>query len=191
MIKALILDCFGVFFADPIFKYMRNPNTLPEDARALHTLDDQAAHGLLSKSNFIEKASVILGSSHKDIEQIFFQQMDRNDELLDMILKARDTYKFALLSNIGADMMDGFFTPNERQSIFDTVILSGEVKLAKPDPAIFELTLGELGVQPAEAVFIDDSENHIKGALALGIPSIQFESNLQLKTELAKIGVNI
>lgn len=94
-----------------------------------------------------------------------------------------------MLSNIGGDMMDGFFTPAERQQLFDDVILSGDVKMAKPDPEIFKLALSRLGAQPAETIFIDDSQNHIIGARQLGITSIQFSSNAQLKAELSTLGL--
>jgi 2-haloacid dehalogenase len=73
--------------------------------------------------------------------------------------------------------------------LFDVVILSGNVKLAKPDPKIFNLALGKLGVTTQQAVFIDDSANHVQGATKLGILSIQFQSNQQVKQELASFGV--
>lgn len=41
MIKALIFDCFGVFYTDPVFAYMRDPQTPLEKANALHALDEE------------------------------------------------------------------------------------------------------------------------------------------------------
>jgi hypothetical protein len=56
MVKALIFDCFGVFYTDPVFAYMRNPTTPPEKAEALHTLDKQAVVGALDKKDFVVQA---------------------------------------------------------------------------------------------------------------------------------------
>lgn len=169
---------------------MRDPQTPPEKAEMLHSLDKQAARGTLDKVGFIKQAAALLNRSAEEVDRQFFHSTNRNQVLMNFAQHARETYKTALLSNIGSDMMDGFFTPEERKTLFDVVILSGDVKLAKPDPEIFELTLQNLGVAPQEAIFIDDSENHIVGAQKLGIRSIQFSSNNQLKNELQAMGIN-
>jgi putative hydrolase of the HAD superfamily len=51
----------------------------------------------------------------------------------------------------------------------DEVILSFEVGLRKPDPAIYRETVERLGVEPAHAVFVDDQPEYCDGAAALGI----------------------
>src|SRR5258706_6510385 len=160
MIRALIFDCFGVFYPDPVFTYMRNPQTPPEKAEALHTLDEQAARGKLTKSGFIKQAASLLHKSSKDTEIQFFQRHDNNQKLIDCIINARSNYKTALLSNIGGDMTDGFFTPEEREQLFDIVILSGNEKFAKPDKEFFTLACERLGVLPQEAIMIDDIQGN-------------------------------
>lgn len=59
MIKAIIFDCFGLFYVDPVFAYMRDSATPLEKAKALHDLDKQAARGTLTKQGFVEQASVL------------------------------------------------------------------------------------------------------------------------------------
>jgi HAD superfamily hydrolase (TIGR01509 family) len=56
--------------------------------------------------------------------------------------------------------------------------------VAKPDRAIFELTLARLGVRAGEAVFIDDSPGHVEAARALGIRAIHFVTAEALRSEL-------
>src|SRR5262245_51381882 len=129
MIKALIFDCFGVFYADPVSAYMRDPSTPLEKAEALHSLDEQAARGTLSKDGFIAQAAPIVGVTKDEAERRFFHSNDRNEKLVELVRELRETYKVAMLSNIGGDMMDGFFTPEERAELFDIVILSGDVKM--------------------------------------------------------------
>lgn len=68
--------------------------------------------------------------------------------------------------------------------LFDGVILSGEVKLIKPEPAIFEACLQMVG-RPAEVcLFIDDSLPNIVTARNLGFDTVHFESPEHLKSEL-------
>jgi 2-haloacid dehalogenase len=67
---------------------------------------------------------------------------------------------------------------------FDGVILSGEVRLIKPERAIFELCLKMIGKPAQECVFIDDSQANIAAAKEMGFDAIHFTSPEQLKTEL-------
>lgn len=58
------------------------------------------------------------------------------------------------------------------RSLFDAIVISGEVGLHKPGPEIFELTLTEIDLPAAECVFIDDLRENIAGAEAVGITGI-------------------
>jgi epoxide hydrolase-like predicted phosphatase len=126
----------------------------------------------------------LLHLSAKRIERQFFQGKERNQELLDYAESLRTRYKIGLLSNLGGDMMDGFFAPAEREKFFDTVVLSGEVRMAKPDPEIFELTCERLGVEPAEAVMVDDVAGNCEAARSVGMGAVCYEHFAQMKTEL-------
>jgi len=55
---------------------------------------------------------------------------------------------------------------------FDSVIFSSDVGLVKPDPAIYELALSELGVQPEQALFVDDLAENVAGARAVGMAAL-------------------
>ncbi|MEC4614083.1 HAD family hydrolase [Tsukamurella tyrosinosolvens] len=67
----------------------------------------------------------------------------------------------------------GNLYPRERlAALFAPVIISEEVGLRKPDPAIFRLALERLGVPPERAAFIDDATPNVDGAAALGIHAI-------------------
>lgn len=184
MIKALIFDCFGVFYADPVFAYMRDPQTPLEKANALHALDEQAARGTLGKNDFVVRAAELLDISPADAEQRFFHSNERNEQLVSFVKELRKSYKVAMLSNIGGDMMDGFFAPKERQELFDTVVLSGDVKMAKPDKAIFELTCQKLGVALDEAVMIDDMQSTCDIVKTYGMQSVCYRDFEQCKHDL-------
>jgi len=184
MIKALIFDCFGVFYADPVFAYMRNPTAPPDKAEALHSLDKQAAVGALDKKGFVTHAALLLNISESDTEQRFFHSNERNERLVKFVQQLRKTYKIAMLSNIGGDMMDGFFMPEERERLFDAVILSGDVKMAKPDRTIFELVCKRLGVELHEAVMIDDMQTTCDIVRTFGMMSVYYKNFEQFQTEL-------
>lgn len=67
---------------------------------------------------------------------------------------------------------------------FDKVLLSHEMGLRKPDPAIYQYALSELEVSPQEVIFIDDDPKNVAVAQKLGIAGIVFTSPDQLIADL-------
>jgi 2-haloacid dehalogenase len=72
---------------------------------------------------------------------------------------------------------------------FDSIVLSGEEKLNKPDPRIFEVLLKRVGRPAAECLLVDDSLKNTAVARQLGLQAIHFQSPEQLNAELQKMGV--
>jgi putative hydrolase of the HAD superfamily len=84
----------------------------------------------------------------------------------------------------GRGMATGLLTNNAREfeefwkplvpldELFDDIVDSSEVGLRKPDPRIYELALGRLGVDAAEAVFIDDAPGNVVGAERVGLRAV-------------------
>ena len=72
---------------------------------------------------------------------------------------------------------------------FDGIVISGEEKVAKPDPEIFQHLLDRYGLDPATTVFIDDSEANVRAAAAKGITSIRFVDAAALRKDLRRLGL--
>ncbi len=68
--------------------------------------------------------------------------------------------------------------------IFDDIIVSAEVGLAKPDQRIYQLALDRLGVEAEQTIFIDDFDENIQGARELGIHGILFQDPQIVMEEL-------
>lgn len=94
-----------------------------------------------------------------------------------------DGYRLAVLTNNVAEW-SSFWRASIPIDLFDVVVDSCEVGLRKPDPAIFRLTCERLGVEPGEAVFLDDSPGHIDSARALGLRTILVTGPEQALAEL-------
>ncbi|MEM6382768.1 MAG: HAD family phosphatase [Pseudomonadota bacterium] len=71
---------------------------------------------------------------------------------------------------------------------FRDVIVSGAVKMLKPDPAIYELLLTRNGLDAADCLFIDDSPKNVAGARAVGMQAIQFTGPHALRAALTHRG---
>lgn len=67
---------------------------------------------------------------------------------------------------------------------FKDIVVSGEVGMIKPDPAIYQLTLERIGSKAEDCLFIDDNEENVDAARVFGMDAILFASPQQLAEEL-------
>jgi len=74
---------------------------------------------------------------------------------------------------------------------FRDIVVSGDEKLMKPDAAIYRLALDRFGLEPHDAVFIDDNRANVAGAEAVGMSAIHFTDAAALRRELAGLGVPV
>ena len=72
---------------------------------------------------------------------------------------------------------------------FRDIVVSGEEKLVKPDPAIYRLALDRFGLAAADAMFIDDNEANVAGAAAVGLHALHFRDGPTLRRQLVKLGL--
>lgn len=72
---------------------------------------------------------------------------------------------------------------------FDKIVISGEVKLLKPDARMFQYLLDHCCLNAEDCLFIDDHLPNIEAANRLGFRTIQFRSPGQLKEEIIQLGL--
>lgn len=72
---------------------------------------------------------------------------------------------------------------------FRDTIVSGDVKLVKPDPRIFKLLLDRTRCEPQACLIVDDSLENVIAARDLGFDAIHYQSPAQLESELRQLGV--
>jgi putative hydrolase of the HAD superfamily len=121
------------------------------------------------------------------LEQEFLGGNQIDTALVDFARSLRGTYKTAILSNAWDDLREVILHKWQIADAFDEIIVSAEVGCAKPDPQIYALTLQTLGVNPEEAVFIDDLEPNILAARQAGMSGILFHNREQVLQELKEI----
>jgi 2-haloacid dehalogenase len=104
-------------------------------------------------------------------------------------LDARGVPLFAI-TNFSADFWPPFHD-KERAFFrrFRHIVVSGEVKLLKPDPAIYFLALDRFGLRPQDALFVDDRQINVDGAAAVGMHAHLFTSAEDLRSRLEAEGL--
>jgi 2-haloacid dehalogenase len=98
-------------------------------------------------------------------------------------LRAAGTPLFAL-TNWSAETFAIARERFEFLSWFDGVLVSGEERLIKPDPAFFRLLLERFGLAPEATFYVDDSEANVAAARALGLDAVRFTDPRQLRRDL-------
>ncbi len=152
---------------------------------------EKAKRGLLSRDEFWRERLGALGLYTADEQAAFKQMLYRNRGIRpDMEALARElhrSFRLAVLSNTSRRDLAIYLSQRRGLAgLFELVVSSAAVGLAKPDPAIFQLTLEQLGVAPQQVIFVDDLPRNTQAAEALGIPSIVFVSAAELRAELTK-----
>jgi epoxide hydrolase-like predicted phosphatase len=115
---------------------------------------------------------------------------DRWDSaLFDFLRRQRKKVRTGLISNAWSGLRSVIV--NEKfDDAFDAMIISAEVGVAKPDAAIYRLALEKLGVEPQEAVFVDDVLVNVEAAQAVGMHAIQFTRTEAVLAELKPLLAN-
>lgn len=72
---------------------------------------------------------------------------------------------------------------------FRDIVVSGEVKLIKPDPAIYALALERFGLAPGEALFVDDRQDNVEAGEQAGFVGHRFEDAATLRATLEGFGL--
>lgn len=86
-------------------------------------------------------------------------------------------HRIGVLSNAPDDLRDRFLSNLPVEVEWDAIVVSGEIGMRKPDPGIFHHAAEEIGVSPEHCFFIDDLEENVLGAQAIGMSGFHFTRN--------------
>src|SRR3972149_392893 len=105
----------------------------------------------------------------------FFSADFLDEALMALIRSVRPSIKTGLISNAWANGRYIFTEVFAIASAFDTLVISAEEKVMKPDPRIYHIALDRLGVAAGESIFIDDMLPNVRGAEAVGMIGVHFQ----------------
>lgn len=117
-----------------------------------------------------------------------------NQNLLHFLSEKRHNgSKVAIISNVAQYFFEKDFWNNltevERE-IFDAIVISGEVGVRKPEPRIFEIAFGRLGVPAENCVMIDDSAENVVVAKRCGARGVVYRDFENFEKEMEKLCQN-
>lgn len=106
-------------------------------------------------------------------------------DLLDYIRALKSSYKTGIISDAW---------PNARitnvpitDDLFDVIVYSAEEKLLKPEPEIYRRALARLDVLPSEAIFVDDTQRKVDGAIQVGMHGLLFTDSQAIQQQINRM----
>jgi epoxide hydrolase-like predicted phosphatase len=197
IVEAIIFDLGGVLLRTADFSPRERLATKLGMSRA--QLEDfifggesgvRAQRGEITVNEHWEKLQRQLNCTQQEFTLIldeFFGQDQLDKELMGYVRGLHQRYKTALLSNAWDDLRQVIAEKWHFEDVFDAIIISAEVGVAKPDPRIFQLTLDRLGVNASQAIFVDDMAVNIEAARFIGMNAIQFLTAAQVKRDIEQL----
>ena len=158
-----------------------------------HAYDEGKLTGMAFWQKLIREAGLDLPAEAADELNLWDARMwtTENPAMLawQLALKQRGILT-AILSNMGDNVLENMQRTFDWLPRFDVLVWSYQLRMAKPDPAIYHYVLNKLGTQPAETLFLDDRPVNVEAALALGIQAILFSTVDQLRLDLVAAGLD-
>ncbi|MFJ6086039.1 HAD-IA family hydrolase [Streptomyces sp. NPDC092369] len=106
-----------------------------------------------------------------------------DDEVVGLLRRARVRVPLVLVSNAALELESDLDSMG-LSDLADHVVNSARVGLAKPDPRIYRLAADLVGVSTDRCLFIDDSEENVTAAAALGMHTVHFREPADLERAL-------
>ncbi len=160
--------------------------------RHRHSYDLGHLNGTTFWRQISDDASLSLGSAEIErlIENDILMWSTLNETMLRWVHAVQDAgFRTAILSNMGEELMQYMRQEFGWLGRFDHHTWSCELRIAKPDPAIYRYTCEKLGVAPERALFLDDKAENIAAAESIGMQAIQFTTADALQAELDRRGL--
>jgi putative hydrolase of the HAD superfamily len=188
MIKTIIFDFFDVIRTDSYKGWLKRRGQLLEGEYL--DVNKKMDRGEIDVRGFMEHLSRLTGQTIERIEEDMEAATKIDYDVLTLIEGLRRKgYPIGLLSNAPSEFIRDILTQHDLEKYFDTIVISSEVGLIKPEPEIFHHILEKMDAHPNETVFIDDNPHNVKAAEALGIEGIIFTSASALEKDFNHLGI--
>lgn len=187
--QAIVFDFFGVICSE-ITPFVL-PNYMSEEAAVAYkaSVVERADRGEIDLAEVLDHLSHLTGAAPATLESAFWDCVKINPEMVALIERLKGRYKTALLSNAMRPFLDQILEKHDLKRLFDTMVISCEEHVTKPDPAIYRLMTSRLGVPAEDCFFTDDNLVNVTAARGVGIQAVQYRGMAELVGDLKAAGV--
>ena len=166
---------------------------IDDETELQHFLDEVftlEANALLDRGTALDQVAAQVASDHPEHRETILAFADRWEETLGPVIDgsveileelSKDGIRLYALSNWGADTFETVRPNYPFLTLFDGMVISGQERVVKPEPAIFRILCERYAFEPEQAIFIDDSAANVAAAMSLGFDAILFDSPERLR----------
>jgi len=170
---------------------------LKEDRQAFMDLLNEPAialeTGVTNRDQFYGAVSDILGTdlNRNDFLEIWCNIFSLDEGMILLGESLSQSYGTWLVSNTSRIHYEYIIGKFPRVTFYKGAALSFDLGVMKPSAAYYEKAIEKFGIDPFQAVFVDDLTENVEGAVRAGITGIVFRNRNQLAQELQRLGVNV
>lgn len=180
----LIFDFFGVVIAEVAHLWLKEHMDETSAKEIIASLFVAVDEGRITAEDCFKALEAKTGIPYQDVEQDWLDYGVLNQDTVDFLIKNQEKYHIVLLSNASRTFLDHFFRMYAIDHLFLKKFVSSDLKMAKPNPAIFRYVLEHTPASFDIAFMIDDNLANVKAAETVGIHGILF-------TNMADVEQNI
>ncbi len=187
MIKAVVVDFFGVLFSNFDWQVIdERIKPYPDKWQRFQELKRLSNRGEIT-NRYLQTAVADLAEDARHPQRpAVYPKPYFNAPLINFLAAIKPPLKLALLSNGNRrDVMEQLRL-NGALKYLDAIQTSSDSRYEKPQRQAYEQIFKTLGIAADEAVIIDDSQTHTDKTRAYGFKSIHYFEELDFETELKK-----
>jgi HAD superfamily hydrolase (TIGR01509 family) len=185
--KLIVFDFFGVMGSEVADLWLPKHFSAEESERLHRGIISDADAGRIDPELMYDELSRLSGVDKNTLKREWRELAKVDTEMVELVRELRKEYTVVLLSNAYNEFIDDIFEKYSMDDCFERRFISSELKMIKPDPAIFRHVLSEMGYSAKDSVMIDDNPRNISAAKAVGMKGIVFCGRESLVNELSDI----
>ena len=174
--RVIIFDFFGVICSEIAPPWFREHFDSREAASLKERYVQPVDRGDTTVDELFDTLSEVVDEPPGDIKEDWLSSVRINDDLVSLITAIKGKFRIALGSNASADFVYKILRENDLEKLFDKIIISSEIGVAKPDPLFFKKMSEILEEDFEKLLFFDDNPENIKAAQELGIEAHLFRT---------------
>jgi len=147
--------------------------------------------GKISAEEYFEnlKGKLSLSWSYEQFMRSWNGIISEKSDVIDLMKRLSSQLRLFALTNTNELHLQHIKANISSLGFFEDWIASCDIGYRKPEPQIYHTALQKAGVEPYQAIYVDDRPEMVEGGRSVGLMAIRFESAVQLIDELENLGI--
>ncbi|MDP3954764.1 MAG: HAD family phosphatase [bacterium] len=165
-----LFDLGGVIVKNGFWDWVNSQTEDEAQKEAYRTVIDAADAGSITEEECMQKLGELSHRPSTQVSEELTAAYAPHEEVVEILQELKERkYPLVLVTNFMQGRANSLLDTHDLRKYFDRVFISSEMGLAKPSPEFFRQVNKDLGVRPADEIFIDDSARNIEVGLQEGI----------------------